>query len=118
MWEKSRGLNTFRRIVSVRSFSQAVHFKHRFNQKDQGCFPMPHKEGHVLVEGYKKKAHIENPFEQDEVINYTLDGLSIHLVNTKIQASFLTQLPERQETAHGFINGVFKTVAEDGSTIL
>ena len=41
------------------------------------------------------KANIEYPFEHGEVINYTLDGVSIHPVTTKIQASFLTQLPER-----------------------
>ena len=30
------------------------------------------------------------------------DGVSIHPVTTKIQESFLTQLPERKETAQGF----------------
>ena len=63
----------------------------------------------------KKKAHIEYPFEHGEVINYTLDGLSIHPVTTNIQASFLTQLPERKETAQGLhheANGDFKTVTE------
>jgi hypothetical protein len=75
-------------------------------------------------------ADIEYPFEHVEVINYTLDGLSIHPVTTKIQASFLTQLPERMEIAQGFhreANGDFKTVTEfngcdmrteDGSTTL
>ena len=60
-----------------------------------------------------KKADVEYPFEHGEVINYTLDGVSIHPVTTKIQTSFLTQLPERKETAHGFhheANGDFKTV--------
>jgi hypothetical protein len=63
------------------------------------------------------------------VINYTLDGASIHPVTTKIQASFLTQLPKRKETAQRFhheANGDFKTVSlmavigetEDGSTTL
>ena len=47
-------------------------------------------------------ADIEYPFEHGEVINYTLDGASIHPVTTKIQVSFLTQLPERMETAQGF----------------
>ena len=59
------------------------------------------------------KANIDYPFEHGEVINYTLDGVSIHPVTTKIQASFLTQLPERKETAQGFhheANGDFKTV--------
>jgi hypothetical protein len=48
----------------------------------------------------KKKSDIECPFEQGEVINYTLDCVSLHPVTTKIQASFLTQLPERKETAN------------------
>ena len=62
-----------------------------------------------------KKADTEYPFEHGEVINYTLDGVSIHPVTTKIQASFLTHLPERKETAQGFhheANGDFKTVTE------
>ena len=53
---------------------------------------------HVLVDGqHLKKADFEYPFEHDEVINYTLDGVSIHPVTTKIQMSFLSQLPERKE---------------------
>jgi hypothetical protein len=40
------------------------------------------------------KTDIEYPFEHGKVINYTLDGVSIHQVTTKIQAPFLTQLPE------------------------
>jgi hypothetical protein len=58
---------------------------------------------------------MEYPFEHGEVINYTLDGVSIHTVITKIQASFLTLLPERKETTQGFhheANGDFKTVKE------
>ena len=51
------------------------------------------------------KADIENTFAHGEIINYTLDGLSIHPVTTKIQACFLTQLPERKETAQGFHHG-------------
>jgi hypothetical protein len=31
-----------------------------------------------------KKADIEYPFADGEVINYTLDGVSIHPVTTKI----------------------------------
>ena len=49
-----------------------------------------------------KKADIEYPFEHSKVMNYTLDDLSIHPVTTKIQASLLTQLPERKDTAQGF----------------
>jgi hypothetical protein len=45
----------------------------------------------------QKKADIEYPFEHGEVINYTLDCVSIHPVTTKAQASFLTQLLERKE---------------------
>ena len=50
----------------------------------------------------KNKSDIEYPFEHGEVINYTLVGLSMYPGTTKIQASFLTQLPERRETAQGF----------------
>ena len=55
-----------------------------------------------------KKADIKYPFEHGEVINYNLDDVSIHPVTTKIQASFLTQLLERKETAHGFHHGDFE----------
>ena len=53
----------------------------------------------------------------DEVIHYTLDGVSIHPVTTKTQVSFLTQSPERKETTQGFhneVNADFKTVTELG----
>ena len=62
-----------------------------------------------------KKSDIEYPFEHGDVINYPLDGVSIHPVTTKIQASFLTLLPERKETAQGFhheTNSNYKTVTE------
>ena len=49
-----------------------------------------------------QKADREYSFEHGEVINYTLDGVSIHPVTTKIQVFILTQLPERKETAQGF----------------
>jgi hypothetical protein len=49
-----------------------------------------------------KKADIDYPFEHGEVINNTLDGISIHPFTTKIQTSFLTQLTGRKETAQGF----------------
>ena len=60
-----------------------------------------------------RKTDKEFPFEHGEVIHYTVDVVSIHPVATKIQASFLTQLPERKETTQGFHhegNGDFKTV--------
>ena len=63
----------------------------------------------------KKNADIKYPFEHGEVINHTLDGVSIHPVSTNIQVFFLTQLPERKETIQGFhhkANCVFKTVPE------
>jgi hypothetical protein len=54
----------------------------------------------------KRKAPIGSwvkyPFEHEEVINYTLDGGSIHPVTTKIQAPFLTQLPESKEPLRDF----------------
>ena len=72
-----------------------------------------------------KKADIEYTFEHDIII-YTLDGVSINPVITKIQASFLTQLPKRKETAQGFhheANSDFKIEwwkekTENGSTTL
>ena len=48
------------------------------------------------------KAVIKYPFEHGEVINYTLNGVSIDTVTTKIHTSFLTQLQERKKTAQGF----------------
>ena len=51
-----------------------------------------------------KQKDIEYPIEH---------GVSIHPVTTNIQASFLTQLPERKETAQGLhheANGDFRTV--------
>ena len=54
-----------------------------------------------MVNGKKKKKDVEYPFAHGEVIIYTLDGVSIHTVTTKIQASFLTQLLERKETTQG-----------------
>ena len=62
---------------------------------------MPRKEGHLSIKIFKK-ADIEYLFDHGEVINYTLDGVSIHPVVTNIQASFLTQLPERKETTQVF----------------
>ena len=60
----------------------------------------------------QKKADIEYPFEHGEVINSTLEGVSIHPVTTKTQASFLIKLPERKENSQRFqhqANGNFET---------
>jgi hypothetical protein len=46
----------------------------------------------------KNNSDIDYPFEDGEVINYTLDCVSILPVTTKVQASFLTQLPLRDFT--------------------
>ena len=54
--------------------------------------------------GKKTKTDIEYSIEHDEVINYTLDGIAIHPVTTKIRATFLTQLTERKETTQGFLH--------------
>ena len=90
--------------LSLRSLSRASNFKHRFNQKDQGGFTKPREKVHLLVDGLKKNADIENPFEHGEVIYYTLDGVLIHPVTIKIQASFLPQLQERKEGNHSRIS--------------
>jgi hypothetical protein len=61
----------------------------------------------------KMYTDIEYPFEHDEDSNYTKDVVALYPVTTNIQASFLTQLPERKETTQGFhheANGDFKTV--------
>ena len=63
---------------------------------------------------YIKKQTL-NISEHGEVINYTLDDVSIHPVTAKIQALFLTQLPKRNKTAQGLhheANGDFITVTE------
>jgi hypothetical protein len=59
-----------------------------------------------------KKTDIEFPFELGEVINYTLYGVSIHPVTSKIQASFLTQRKEAARGVHHEANGDSKTVTE------
>jgi hypothetical protein len=48
--------------------------------------------------------------KREDVINDTLDGVSIHPVTTKIQTSFLTPLPERKETAQEIHHEAFKMV--------
>jgi hypothetical protein len=56
-------------------------------------------EGLLLV----KETDFEYPFEHGEVINFTLDGVSIHTVTSEIQTSFVPKLPERKETVMVFL---------------
>jgi hypothetical protein len=49
----------------------------------------------------KNKVNIEYPFEHSDVINYTLDGVSIHPVTTKIQASFLNSVAGEEGNSSG-----------------
>jgi hypothetical protein len=62
-----------------------------------------------------------HPFEQGEVNNYSLDGVPIHPVTTKIHASFLTHLPERKETTQGFhheAKGDFKKFKQSSMDVI
>ena len=64
---------------------------------------MLRKEGDLLVDGYKKSQILNIPFSMGK------------LLDTKIQVSFLTNLPEWKETTQGFhheTNGDFKKVTE------
>ena len=58
--------------------------------------------------------NIEYPLEHCKV-NYTLNGVSIHSVTTKIQASFLTQLLERKEKAQEFHHDAMMTLKQKKS---
>jgi hypothetical protein len=55
----------------------------------------------------KTKTNIEYPFEHGEVNNYTLGGVSIHPVTTKIDI-----LPKETQGFHHEANGIFKTATE------
>jgi hypothetical protein len=84
------------------SLSRAVNFKHRFTKKSREVFQCLTKKG--------TEADVECP-----LWSYWLHFVSLNPVTTKTQASVLTQLPERKETAQGFqheANGEFKTVTE------
>jgi hypothetical protein len=64
-----------------------------------------------------KKKDIAYTFENGEVINYSLDGVSIHPVTTNIWTSFLTNSVAGEEGNCSGIstheaNGDFKTVTE------
>jgi hypothetical protein len=59
-----------------------------------------------------QKAHIEYLFEHDEVIKYTLDGVSTHPVTTKIQASFLTQLRRGRKPLRDFTRRPMMTLKQ------
>ena len=101
--------------LSVRSLNQAVNLNTDSTTKTTEVFRESQRKAPFGRWKRGKKADIEQPFELREVINYTLDGVSIHPVTTKIQASFLTQLPKRKEITQGFshkANVDFKTVTE------
>ena len=69
--------------LTVRSLSRAVNFKHRFTNGSQRRAP--------IGRCFFLKADLEYPFEHCEVINYTLDGVSIHPVTTRKPLLPLTQ---------------------------
>ena len=74
---------------------------------------MPHKEGHQLVDGEKKT--LNTPLSMVKLLITFWMVYQYTQSLQKIQESFLTQLPERKETAQGFhneANGDFKTVTE------
>ena len=52
-WMSTSSLYHTHTQLSVRSFSPALKFQHRFNYKDQEGFPIPRKEGHLLVDVQK-----------------------------------------------------------------
>jgi hypothetical protein len=64
--------------LSVMSLSRAVNFKQI----------QPQRPG-MFSNALQRRAPIGR-WKHGEVTNYTLDGVSIHLVTTKTQASFLT----------------------------
>ena len=78
---------------------------------------MPHKEGHLLVDVvFLFLKHTFNiPLSMVKLLITPWMVYQYTQSLQKIQASFLTQLPERKETAQGFhneANGNYKTVAE------
>jgi hypothetical protein len=58
---------------------------------------------------------IQYLFEHCEVINYTLDGVSIHPITTKTQVSFPTQRKETSQGFHHEANGDFNLSWVGGS---
>jgi hypothetical protein len=98
--------------LSVKSLSRAVNFK-QIQPKRSGRFSNASQRAPIgrWVQIWKKKSRHLIPLWAWWSY-YTLDGVSIHPVTAKIQASFLTQLPERKESAQGLYhasNGDFKT---------
>jgi hypothetical protein len=61
--------------------SQAVNFKTHIQPKRPTLFSNALQKA-LIGKWVKITADIEYPFERGEVINYTLDGLSIHPVTT------------------------------------
>jgi hypothetical protein len=106
----------FKMITSSLYFTHAIirmvsQSRQYISNADQGVIPMPHLRA-PSGSWVKKEADFEYPFEHCEV-NYNLNGVSINLIMVKIQACFLTLLPERKETTQVFhpeANGDFETV--------
>jgi hypothetical protein len=62
-----------------------VNLQHRFNHKDQGGFSNASQRWAPIGRWVEINQNIEYGFVHGEVINYTLDGVSIHPVTTKIK---------------------------------
>ena len=59
-------------------------FQTQIQPQSQGSFSNASQIRASIGRWVKKKADIEYPFEYGEVINYTLDGVAIQPVTTKI----------------------------------
>jgi hypothetical protein len=101
-------------IYNVPQSSSA--FQPRSHSQRPGIFSKA-SQRRAPISKWVKKADIEYPFEHGEVINYTLDGVSIHPVTTKIQASYLTQLPDRKVTLWDFTMRPMVTLKQDGTIL-
>ena len=95
--------------LSVKSLNQIVNFK------DKGRFFNASQRRSPIGRWVKnKKADVEYPFEHSKVINYTLVVYQYTQSLQRYRCPFLTQLPERKETAQRFhheANGDFETVS-------
>jgi hypothetical protein len=87
--------------LPLRSFIRAVNYQTQIERQRPGRFSNATQRA-PIGRWVKIKKQTLNISEGGEVIHYTLDGVSIHPVVTKLQASFLTPLPARKETTQGF----------------